>query len=149
MSDEMDLAGSLHKGAPLSKKQAKMLSFFIFAMVPCIVVLASPANLDIVYAESARNESINVTIVNRGGQAAEQVELWGDGEKLATIGRMEGFGVWEGVHVKGHPARLVVMAGGKAMDTGPVFYPSGCDIIFLALAITAAGKAIPAFVKKR
>jgi len=121
----------------------------IAVMVPFAVLATSPARLDIVYATSG-GQGLNVTIVNRGGQPAGPVELWGDGELLTTIDRIDAFGVWESRGLHGTPRTLVAKAHGGGVVSQSVFFPeSACDTIWVALAVLAAGAALPGLRKRR
>jgi hypothetical protein len=140
--------GLPHPGTGMSRQQRTILAFFILAMVPCIGLLACPARLDITYA-TAGGQNSGLIIVNRGGQAAEDVELWGDGVLITKIERIDGFGVWE-VRAFRFPSQLVIMVGGKNVASGTVYYPpTTCDVIWLALSIIAVGTVMPAILKKR
>jgi hypothetical protein len=125
----------------LSLRTKRLMAVFVLAMTPCIALLASPVDLDIVYASASGGGTagINVTIVNRGGQAAQSVELWGDGELIARIGRIDGFGVWESKGLDATPNDLIVKVGGAEVASHRVFYPSSCDTIWLAVSLLAAG----------
>jgi len=115
-----------------------------------LVIFESPASLEISEAGGTGRDYLSVTIVNRGGHAAGPVELWGDGVLITTIDRIDAFGIWRDERLRaGHPSRLSVVSGGEEMSSSYVHYPSSCDVIWLVLAITAAGTVVPALLRPK
>jgi len=136
-----------HAGTGMPGQARAIMAFFILAMVPCIALLAHPARLDIVYA-TAGGEERGLIIVNRGGQAAEDVELWGDEELIIKIGRIEGFGVWEDMSFRFPAGYLYIKVGGRIVASGTVYYPpTACNVIWFAIAIIAIGTVMPAILR--
>ncbi len=141
--------GFARPGTGLSRRQRAILAFFVLAMVPCIVLLAYPAKLEVVYATSG-GESPGLIIVNRGGQAAENVELWGDGKLVGRIDRIDGFGVWEDRTFRFSSRELVIKVGGRNVASAMVYNPpTTCNVIWFAVSMIAAGTVMPAILKRR